>query len=72
MKTEAPILILQGSKQPYLSIGVHTGGINFQGKAYYYMPQQDAFLQADYMKEYNKQRKQGKTWEQFIEYVKSI
>lgn len=72
MKSEVPILILQGSKQPYLSIGIYSGGIIFQGKEYMYMPTQDAFLRSDYVKEYRKHSKQGKTWDEFVEYVKTF
>jgi hypothetical protein len=40
--SEAPILILHGSQQPYLSIGRYYGGINVYGYDYIYIPPQDA------------------------------
>lgn len=52
--SKAPILILNGSRQPYLSIGRHFGGVKAWGHEYLYMPLQDAFLRKDYVKEYNK------------------
>lgn len=72
MSENAPILILQGSKQPYLSIGRHFGGVKSWGYEYLYMPPQDAFLRKDYVKKYNKHKKAGHSWEKFVEYVKSV
>jgi hypothetical protein len=70
--SEAPILILHGSQQPYLSIGRYYGGINVYGYDYIYIPPQDAFLRKDYVKKYNKHKKDGNSWESFIEFVKSV
>ena len=69
---EAPILILYGSQQPYLSIGRHYGGVKAFGYEYVYMQPQDAFLRKDYVKHYNKHKKNGGNWESFIEFVKSV
>ena len=72
MKTEsAPILILNGSKQPYLSIGIHYGGVKAFGKEYYYIPPKDAFIDKKYIKTYNKMMKDKDGWEKFIEFVKN-
>jgi len=68
----APILILKGSQQPYLSIGRFYGGVKAYGYEYVYMIPQDAFIRKDYVKEYNKYKKSGKDWNSFIEYVKTI
>lgn len=69
MSTKAPILIMQGSKQPYLSIGRLYGGVNAFGYEYVYIPAQDAFIRKDYVKEFNKHKKSGKSWLQFMEFV---
>jgi len=69
---KAPILILEGSKQPYLSIGRHYGGVKAWGYEYLYIQPQDAFLRKDYVKQYNKHKKAGHSWESFIEFVKSV
>lgn len=71
MENKAPILILHGSRQPYLSVGIHYGGIKAYGHEYFYMPPQDAFLRKDHVKTYNKHKKEGGTWESFIELIKT-
>ena len=68
---KAPIIILQGSKQPYLSLGIHYGGVKVFGYEYYYLPNEDAFLRIDYLKKYNKHKKIGQNWETFVGFVKS-
>lgn len=68
---KAPILILYGSRQPYLSIGRHYGGIRAWGYEYTYLQHKDAFLRKDYIKKYNKHKKEGKDWESFISFVES-
>ncbi len=67
-----PILILEASKQPYISVGRLYGGIKYNGTEYTYIPPHDAFLDVKFIKEYAKQKKEGKTWEQFIEYLKTL
>lgn len=67
---ESPILILEGSKQPYLSIGVHYGGLNVFGYEFVYISTHDAFIRKDYVKKYNKHKKSGGNWEEFINIVK--
>lgn len=66
MKT--PILIMQGSKQPYLSVGIYFGGINAFGKEYYYDPKNDAFIRKDYVKKI----REYKTFSEFVEFVKNV
>lgn len=68
----APILILEVSKQPYLSVGRHYGGVKAFGNEYLYMPIQDAFLRKDFVKKFNKHKKDGGDWNSFIDYVKSV
>jgi hypothetical protein len=60
------IVILEGSKQPYIAIGSHFGGINLEGVQYIYHPVRDAFIRKDWVK-----KMKGKTWEQFLEEVKA-
>ena len=67
----APILILHGSQQPYLSIGRHYGGINAFGAEYLYLPNEDAFLRRDYVKRYAKHKKRELSWDDFLEFVKN-
>lgn len=67
----APILILHGSKQPYLSIGRHYGGVKAFGHEYIYIHPKDAFLRKDYVKKYNKHKKDGHSWDSFVEFIKS-
>ena len=61
-----PIVILDGSKQPYISIGRHFGGIKIENVEYVYQPARDAFIRKDWAK-----RTKGKSWEQFLEEVKA-
>lgn len=68
---EAPILILYGSQQAYLSMGCRFGGITVFGTDYVYLEKYDAFLQKSYLAKY-KTHMRTKSWESFIEYVKSI
>jgi len=69
-KEDTPVLILHGSQQPYLSIGVRYGGIRFNGKEYVFLPRHDAFLREDHKRKYTKHTRAGKSWESFIEMVK--
>lgn len=62
----AAIIIMHGSKQPYLSLGVNYGGVKYMGHEYVYHPVKDAFIRKDYVKHMRK-----KTWDQFVEFVKS-
>jgi hypothetical protein len=72
MNQNAPVLILQASKQPYLSIGVRYGGIKAFGYEYLYIPTHDAFLRKDYQKKYKLHLKSRKNWEDFVDLVKKI
>jgi hypothetical protein len=63
----APIIILEASKQPFLSIGTIYGAINTYGQDYTYIKNKDAYLRNDYLKEYDKFKK----WDDFIETIKN-
>jgi hypothetical protein len=62
-----PIIILNASKQAYISIGIKFGGIKLNGVVYIYNPMKDAFIHSKYTK-----FMRGRTWEEFIDYIKSI
>lgn len=68
-KPPAPILIFNVSKQPYLSIGRHYGGIKYWGYSYIYYPEKDAYIRQDYVKVFNKMKK---NWDEFTAHVKTI
>jgi hypothetical protein len=55
----APILILEASEQPYLSIGCRFGRIKAFGHEYIYISESDAFLRKDYEKMYTQLKKNG-------------
>ena len=59
----APIIINEASKQPFLSIGTIYGAINTYGQDYTYIKSEDVFLRNDYLKEYKK-------FKNFIETIK--
>ena len=61
------IVILNASKQPYLSIGCRMGGVIFQGKEYIYAPKNDAFILKKYMPKYRKM----KNFEEFLKFVEN-
>jgi len=63
----APIIISEASKQPFLSIGTIYGAINTYGQDYTYIKSEDVFLRNDYLKEYQKFKK----WDDFIETIKN-
>ena len=69
-KEDTPVLILHGSQQPYLSIGIRYGGIRFNGKEYVYLPRHDAFLRKHHERKYKKHIKERKSWESFVELIK--
>ena len=64
---KAPIVILNASQLPFLSIGVKFGGITAYGVKYNYIQETDAYVQSFYIKEL-KNRK----WNNFMEYIKTI
>ena len=64
----APIVISEASKQPFLSIGTIYGAISSNGQKYTYIKAEDAFLRQDYLAEYNK----CKNWDDFIEKIKKL
>lgn len=61
-----PIVILEASKQPYISLGCKFGWIKFEKVEYIYHPVRDAFIRKDWVK-----RTKGKSWEQFMAEVKA-
>lgn len=63
-KQKSPILILDASNQPYLSLGRHFGGVKAFGRSYIYVAKEDAFVRDDWMKVYKK-----KSWDDFIKEV---
>ena len=63
----APIVISEASKQPFLSIGTIYGAINTYGQDYTYIKNEDVFLRNDYLKEFKKFKK----WDDFIETIKN-
>jgi len=65
-KEKAPILILEASSQPFLSLGRHFGGVKAYGISYKYVQKEDAFVREDWMKKYNSK----KSWEEFVQEVK--
>jgi hypothetical protein len=68
----APILILQASEQPYLSLGCRFGKIKAFGHEYTYLSENDAFLRRDYQKKYNEHIKEKKDWYSFVEKISNI
>ena len=71
--SDIPIVIFNGSKMPYISIGTAYGGINYCGHEYTYLPDRDAFLLSSLVKKYiafnRKFRNRGGFWEEFIKYL---
>lgn len=63
----APIVILNASQLPYLSLGVKFGGVIAYGAKYTYIPETDAYVQSKYTSELKKRK-----WDNFIEYIKTI
>jgi hypothetical protein len=72
MDTTKVILILDVSRQPYISIARHYGGIKFQGEEYCYIDEHDALLKQKYMSKYKKHIKNSGTWEDFVELIRNI
>jgi hypothetical protein len=64
----APIIISEASKQPFLSIGAIYGKINVFGQDYTYIKVEDVFLRNDYLNKVNK----FKTWDDFRENIKQL
>ena len=65
-KQKSPILILDASNQPYLSLGRHFGGVKAFGSSYIYVAKEDAFVRDDWIKVYKKN-----SWEEFVALVES-
>jgi hypothetical protein len=63
----APIIIAEASKQPFISIGTIYGAINTYGQNYTYIKTEDVFLRNDYLKEFKKFKK----WDDFVENIKN-
>lgn len=66
-----PKLILHASKQPYLSVGILSGGIKYNGKEFVYIPHHDAYLRVDYIRKYTKHKKENGTWDDFIKFIEN-
>jgi hypothetical protein len=60
-------VILNASEQPYINLGVQYGGIKINGIQYIYNPVRDAFIDKKFTK-----FMRGKTWEQFLEFIKNL
>ena len=60
-----PILIYNVSRQPYISIARHYGGIKIQNVEYVYQPVKDVLIRKDWVK-----KTKGISWEKFVELVK--
>ena len=71
MKINTPILILEASKQPFISAGTLAGGIKLEGIEYVFLRKHNAFLRKEYLGKYNRLTKSGKTWNEFIELVET-
>ena len=61
-----PILIYEVSKQPYISIAKHYGGIKIQNVEYVYQPAKDVLIRKDWVK-----KTKGISWDKFMELVKN-
>jgi len=51
---ESPKIILNASKQPYISSAIHFGGMKFNGYEYKYFDKNDVFVRKDYVLKYKK------------------
>ena len=60
-----PILIYNVSRQPYISIARHFGGIKIQNVEYVYQPVKDVLIRKDWVK-----KTKGISWDKFVELVK--
>jgi hypothetical protein len=60
-----PILIYNVSRQPYISIARHYGGIKIQNVEYIYQPVKDVLIRKDWVK-----KTKGISWDKFVELVK--
>ena len=60
-----PILIYNVSRQPYISIARHYGGIKIQNVEYIYQPVKDVLIRKDWVK-----KTKGISWEKFVGLVK--
>jgi hypothetical protein len=54
-----PILILNGSKRPYLSTACYCGGFTNNGIEYRYLPKHDCFIMKKHLSKLNKHLKAG-------------
>ncbi len=72
MNTQKAILILDVSRQPYISIARHYGGIKIQGEEYCYIDEHDALILKKHFPKYKKHIKNSGTWEDFVELIRSL
>lgn len=66
-----PIIILEASKQPYLSIGRFYGGMIYNGEEYAYFNEYDIFLRHDWVNKFKAHMKATRNYESFLEIVKN-
>jgi len=61
------VKVIMNVSMGYFSVARHTGGCTYQGKEFIYIPPEDALIRRDLIKEYNKAKKEGKTFTEFTE-----
>ena len=66
-KNETPIVIMNDSKQPFISLGVKFGKIWIDGKEYVYLQEFDAFLRRDKIKNSRNSNKKSVSLTELIE-----
>lgn len=67
-KHDSAIVILEASKQTFLSLAINFGGIELNGIRYEYIKEHDALVQKKYISEIKKH----KSFEAFLEHIKKI
>lgn len=66
-KNDTPIVIMNYSKQPFISLGVKFGKIWINGKEYVYLQEFDAFLRRDKIKNSRNSNKKSVSLTELIE-----
>lgn len=66
-KNDTPIVIMNASKQPFISLGVKFGKIWINGKEYVYLQEFDAFLRRDKIKNSRNSNKKSVSLTELIE-----
>jgi hypothetical protein len=70
-KSNAPIIIPYVSRLPYLSLGIRSGGIVYNGFQYYYFKEHDVYIRKDYQAKFKKHKKEGKSFDEFVNIIKN-